>query len=108
MKRPLEMAAQNMRRSSENVDQRMSLGCEAEDCAFLTPALGSKDYLAMVKHLQVSTDPYHYNKGYDMISIQIQMHTRVVHGISIGAGGGENRECAGFESRSPIRFAIGL
>ena len=53
MKSPLEMAAQNMRRSSENVDQRMSLECEVEDCAFLTPALGSKDYLAMVKHLQV-------------------------------------------------------
>jgi len=83
MKSPFEMAAQNMRRSSENVDQRMSLECEVEDCAFLTPALGSKDYLAMVKHLQ--------------------MHTRVVHGISIGAGGCENRECVGFESRSPIR-----
>ena len=53
MKSPLEMAAQNMRRSSENVDQRMSLECEVEGCAFLTPALGSKDYLAMVKHLQV-------------------------------------------------------
>ena len=53
MKRPLEMAAQNMRRSSENVDQRMSLECEVEGCGFLTPALGSKDYLAMVKHLQV-------------------------------------------------------
>ena len=108
MKSPFEMAAQNMRRSSENVDQRMSLECEVQGCAFLTPALGSKDYLAMVKHLQVSTASYHYNKGYDMISIQIQMHTRVVHGISIGAGGCENRECVGFESRSPTRFAIGL
>jgi len=84
MKSPFEMAAQNMRRSSEIVDQRMSLECEVIGCAFLTPALGSKDYLAMVKHLQ--------------------MHTRVVHGISIRAGGGENRECVGFESRSPSRL----
>ena len=53
MKRPLEMTDQNMRRSSENVDQRMSLRCEVEGCGFLTPALGSKDYMAMVKHPQV-------------------------------------------------------
>jgi len=74
MKSPFEMA-----------DQRMSLECEVEGCAFLTPALGSKDYPAMVKHLQV--------------------HIRVVHGIHFGAGKCvcENRECAGFESRSPIR-----
>merc|ERR1719447_2608865 len=85
MKGPLEMADQKMRMSSENVDQRMSLECEVEGCGFLTPALGSKDYLAMVKHLQV--------------------HTRVVHGIYIGAGEcvGQNWERAGFESRSPSR-----
>ena len=53
MKRSLELADQKMRRSSENVDQRMSLQCEVEGCGFLTPALGSKDYMAMVKHLQV-------------------------------------------------------
>jgi len=85
MKRPLEMTDQNMRRSSENVDQRMSLRCEVEGCGFLTPALGSKDYMAMVKHLQ--------------------MHTRVVHGIDIGAGRCvcDNREWVGFEMRSPTR-----
>ena len=53
MMRSLELADQKMRRSSENVDQRMSLQCEVEGCGFLTPALGSKDYFAMVKHLQV-------------------------------------------------------
>jgi len=85
MKSPFEMADQEMRRSSENVDERMSLECEVEGCGFLTPTLGSKDYLAMVKHLQV--------------------HIRVVHGIHFGAGKCvcENRECAGFESRSPSR-----
>jgi len=69
-----------MRRSSpsENVDQKMSIECEVEGCGFRTPPMGSKDYLAMVRHLQ--------------------MHTRVVHGIHFGTG-----ECTGFESRSPTR-----
>jgi len=64
----------------------MSLECEVEGCGFLTPALGSKDYPAMVKHLQV--------------------HTRVVHGIYIGVGGcvSQNREYTGFESRSQSRM----
>jgi len=85
MKMSLELADQKMRRSSENVDQRMSLQCEVEGCGFLTPALGSKDYFAMVKHLQV--------------------HILVVHGIDIGVGGcvGQNRNCAGFASGSPTR-----
>jgi len=63
----------------------MSLECEVEGCGFLTPALCSKDYLAMVKHLQV--------------------HTRVVHGIDVGVGGCvcQNREYIGFESRTPTR-----
>ena len=45
-----------------------------------------------------------------MISTQIQMHTRVVHGIDIGAGRCvcDNREWVGFEMRSPTRFSIGL
>jgi len=76
------MADQNVRRSSENVDQRMSLDCEVEGCGFLTPAMGAKDYLAMVKHLQV--------------------HTRVVHGI--GECVCQNGDCAGFKSRSPPRL----
>ena len=43
-----------------------------------------------------------------MTSTQIQVHIRVVHGIHFGAGKCvcENRECAGFESRSPIRFKM--
>merc|ERR1719228_1036083 len=63
----------------------MSLACEVEGCGSLTPALGSKDYMAMVKHLQV--------------------HLKVVHGIDTVAGGcvGQKKEGTGFKSRSQSR-----
>ena len=101
-----------MRMRSSAQMKKMSVECEVVECNFKTPTLDVEEYAAMVRHLQVLGVETLSQKLEEIISIQIQLHTKLIHGVEVAGEGGcscQNKKKAGSgKTLPPSRFSVNL
>ena len=101
-------SAEMKMRSSAQM-KKMSVECEVVECNFKTPTLDIEEYAAMVRHLQVFETLS--QKLEEINSIQIQLHTKLVHGVEVAGEEGcscQKKKAGSGKTLPPSRFSVNL